>query len=224
MRVFFGDYPNGLSHSDFGNSDSEISYSQFKNDVQSALTSRFGSSVARRNKCFEIHSNGYRVDADVTASFEHRRYENANSRVYLSGCEFLTDTGDRVINWPQQHLDNGIVKNDSVRRRFKRLVRILKRLQFDLIDQGKLPEKLVPSYAVECAVYNVPNDRFLDEDYYDSVPRVLAYIFNETRDIGNWNDWAEVNELKWFFRGNQAWTRSQVHGLAALMWDHIGYE
>jgi hypothetical protein len=123
-----------------------------------------------------------------------------------------------------RHIENGVSKNDATKRRFKRLTCILKRLQFALIDEGILQERLIPSYAVECAVFNVPDDHFLDEAYWTSVRRILAFIFNNTLTDDGCTDWAEVNDLKWMFRGTTPWTRQQVHQLASASWDYIGYQ
>ncbi len=74
-EVFFADYPDGKAHGDFGNIDGRLQFPDFKNMVEKALRSHFGSSsVTRGNKAFDVHANTYRVDADVVPTFEHRRY------------------------------------------------------------------------------------------------------------------------------------------------------
>jgi len=225
MAAFYPQFPDRLSKEQFGLIDSNLRYADLKDDVGKALSARFGRDASRGNKCFTIRSNSYRLDADVTPSLEHRRYYDvANMNRYYSGCEFVSDDGTRIVNWPRQHIENGISKNDVTKRRFKRLTRILKRLQFALIDAGTLQKKIIPSYAVECAVFNVPDDHFLDESYWNSVRRVLALIFNNTRNDDGCADWVEVNHLKWMLRGNKPWTREQVHQLASLGWDYIGYQ
>ena len=58
----------------------EYTYTAFKNDLHRALVSRFGSaSVNRGDKAFQIDANTYRVNADVAAFFEHRRYYSVYS-------------------------------------------------------------------------------------------------------------------------------------------------
>lgn len=224
MRGFFPEYPPTMTKADFGHVDSDFRFPDLKNDVGNALSSRFGGEVSRGDKCFAIHSNSNRVDTDVTPSIEHRRYQWPDRRAsYVSGCEFWTDSGKPIINWPKQHIENGERKNIAVNRRFKRVVRILKHLQFDMIDAGKITERIIPSYAIECAAYNVPNDMFLNEPYYASVRRALAVIFNATLDDERCKEWVEVNGLKWLFRGSKPWTREQVHRFAGMAWDHVGY-
>src|ERR1700693_1596383 len=157
--AFFGKYPEGLTKEDFGFSAAAFSYAELKNDVERALRARFGGEMKRGDKCFSLRANTYRVDADVTATLEHRRYHSPENRArYYSGSEFVTDAGKQIINWPKQHIANGIGKHDATKRRFKKIVRILKRLQFDLIDSGVLTAKLIPSYAVECCAFNIANE------------------------------------------------------------------
>ncbi len=225
MRGSYLDLPAGTTQEDYGFTDGTLGYAELKNDVGKALTARFGPECSRGNKCFTIRSNSYRLDADVTPSFEHRRYyDAADKRRYYSGCQFFSDSGEKIINWPLQHIENGIRKNDATRRRFKRHTRILKRLQFALIESGTLQKKLIPSYAAECAVFNVPDDDFRDESYWNSVRRVLAFLFNNTQSDEGCADWVEVNHLKWMLRGQKPWNRHQVHELVSLGWDHIGYQ
>ncbi len=225
MRSAYLDLPAGTKQEDYGFSDGTLRYVDLKNDVGKALSACFGAEASRGKKCFTIRSNSYRLDADVTPSFEHRRYyDTSDKRRYYSGCQFFSDSGEKIINWPRQHIENGINKNDATKRRFKRLTRILKRLQFALIELGTLKEKIIPSYAVECAVFNVPDDHFRDESYWNSVQRVLALIFNSTVTDDRCADWVEVNGMKWMFRGSKPWTRQQVHQFVSLGWNHIGYQ
>jgi hypothetical protein len=109
LDVFFTDFSlaGGLTKQSAGLSDAGYAYAQFKTDVGEALTNYFKSShVTRGNKAFDVHENTYRIDADVVAAFEHRRYTGEMVRgeyTYSSGTEFHPDDGGRVINWPHQH-------------------------------------------------------------------------------------------------------------------------
>src|SRR5579864_2242396 len=103
MDSFFGDYSK-VSREQAGVLDATYGYADFRNDVEAALRSSFGTkSVTRGNKAFDIHENTYRVDADVVACFEHRRYYTSNGAIrYLSGTELVADDGTHVRNWPDQ--------------------------------------------------------------------------------------------------------------------------
>src|SRR5258708_38897660 len=80
------------SPSDYGIGPCTYPYPEFKNQVAIALVNKFGrKSVTRGNKAFDIHANGYRVDADVVACFEYRLYTGQTdyygNHIYLSGTE-----------------------------------------------------------------------------------------------------------------------------------------
>ena len=124
--VFFPSYPEETTKETFGNIDGDYKYSVFKNEVEEALVSYFGrSAVIRGNKAFDLTENTYRVEADVAPFFEHRRYDVNGS--CLSGVELRADNtpSKRIINWPEQHYENGVNKNTSTGRRYKAVVRIL---------------------------------------------------------------------------------------------------
>ena len=225
MRAFFPQYPEGLTASTFGNETADFTFAQFKDDVQNALRVRFGSDVKRGDKCFSLRENSYRVDADVTATLEHRRYNSAKVDDYYSGTAFNTDSGKRIINWPKQHIENGNAKHGRTKDQFKKIVRMLKRLQFDLIDNSVIAKKLVPSYAIECCVFNL-SDASLSAviDRYAQVRNVIIGIFAATKDDESCKEWVEVNHLKWLFRPGQPWTRDDVRELMRAAWRHVGFE
>ena len=229
MEPFFTDFSmaDGFTKEDVGLTGSSYTYQQFKDHVEQALVTKFGPSVITRgNKAFDVHANTYRVDADVVACFEHRRYTKrlANgSFYYLSGTEFRPDRGGGVINWPHQHYENGVAKNKATGNRFKFITRVLKRLRNEIADQGVTAAVPIPSYLVECLVWNVPNEGFQSEEYAQNVRYVLAHTFNGTLSDDKCREWGEVNELKYLFRSGQPWTREQAHAFLEAAWDWIGF-
>ena len=183
--VCFTDYSlsDGLTDADVGLSSHPYTYAEFKNDVEKALTSYFGSAaVVRGNKAFDIHENTYRVDADVVACFEHRRYQrrSGGGYYYLSGTELGPDKGGAVINWPNQNYENGVAKNNSTRRRFKSMVRILKRLRNTMEEEGISEARPIPGYLIECLVWNVLNECFGYSTLTEDARSCLVHLFNNT--------------------------------------------
>ncbi len=225
--AFFPDYSLSQALSDpvLGFIDGRYPYSDFKNDLQAALTSYFGAdSVSRGNKAFDVHANTYRIDADVVPCFEHRRYlGTVESHWYESGTELHPDDGGEIINWPRQNYDNGVAKNDTTGRRFKPVVRILKRLRYEMVDNGHKIAGSIPSFLLECLAWNVPDDGFGHENYRDDVQYALAHLWNETRSDNTCKEWGEINEMKYLFAG-QAWTRAQVNTFLDAAWNYIGFE
>ncbi|MCW8128399.1 nucleotidyltransferase [Microbulbifer halophilus] len=205
-------------------SDGEYTYSQFKNELEEALVNRFGrEAVSRGSKSFDVKENTYRVESDVAAFFEHRRYTSTTS--YLSGVEMIPDdlTPPRVRNWPEQHYSNGVAKNDATNRRYKRVVRILKNLSNEMASQGIAPAKEAPSFLVECLVFNASNVRFNYSSFKPMIREVLAELFNNTLSDEACSEWGEVSELKYLFRTSQPWTRESAHAFLSDAWDYIGY-
>jgi hypothetical protein len=226
MDVCFMELPPGYSKETFGLSDASYTYAEFRNDVEHALKSYLGASaVSRGNKAFDLRANTYRVDADVVATFEHRRYTVRDGTYsYVSGTELHPDRGDRIINWPHQNYDNGTAKNTATSTRFKKLVRVLKRLRNELADRGRAEAQPIPSYLIECLVWNVPNSSFGDGDYADDLRAVLLHVFSCTQGDSACSEWGEVNELKYLFRPGQPWTRAAVNTFVAAAWNVAGFK
>jgi len=221
--TFFMNLPEGYTREDFGIKPATYAYEQFKDEVGEALIAYFGkSSVHRGNKAFDIHENSYRVDADVAPFFEHRRYSADGS--YLSGVELQPDNGGRIINWPEQHYQNGVDKNTKTNRRFKALVRIIKSLHNEMLDKDISAAKPILGFLIECLVWNVPNDDFGHENYKSDTRNCLAFLFNNTMNDEQCSEWGEVSELKYLFRSSQKWTPQQAHSFISAAWDYIGFE
>lgn len=202
----------------------EYTYSQFKDELQRALVSRFGSpNVTRGDKAFQIDENSYRVNADVAAFFEHRRYYSVSG--YHAGVQMLTERERRsVINWPEQHYESGVRKNTGTSRRYKRVVRVLKTLRNEMAEIGIRAADPIPSFLVECLVWNAPDSAFEYTNYRAMVRAVLASLFNGTLDDAQCSEWGEVSEMKYLFRPMQPWTRSEAHAFLSAAWDYVGYE
>lgn len=211
---------------DYGIYPSSTNFSDFKNWVENALVGKFGrSGVTRGNKALDVHANSYRVDADVVPAFEHRRYKGMYNGLphYDEGIEFMTDSGIRIINWPEQSHQNGINKNDLTSKRYKALVRILKRLKYKMEAEGVLQAKNIGSFLIASLVWNVPDDQFGYVSLESDLKNVLAHTFNGTMTDVGCKEWGEINELKYLFAPGQGWNRQQAHNFLSAAWDHVGF-
>lgn len=201
----------------------------FKAAVEKALVTAFGRAAVTPGKiAFRIPKGKTRVPADVVPCFEYRQIYDLNwldqPKVW-KGTRVVPSSGKAVNNWPEQQLARGIEKNDATGRRYKRMVRALKKLQGELIRDGRLTEKEgLPSFLIECLVYNVPNDKFRTKGYVADMRAVLATIFNATLSDVGCKDWLEPSERKYLFRPSQPWTYKQAHALARAAWDYMGFE
>jgi hypothetical protein len=227
--TFFADYPEGKKREDFGHSPGSISFSDFKNLVHEALNSYFGAGfVTPGNKAFDIHETAYRLDADVVAALEYRRYTGRfngdGSHHFYAGVAFDCDDGKRVVNWPEQNFTNGQAKHEATGRRFKKMVRILKHLRNVMQDEKNAAANNIASFLIECLVWKVPNSSFGHETFKQDIREVLAHTFNNTLSDEKCSDWVEVNELKYLFRPGQAWTRQQAHDFLSAAWNRLGLQ
>jgi hypothetical protein len=199
---------------------------KFKEDVQHALREHFGTRpVERGNLSLRVREQKTTLPADIVPCFTYHYITGRNLRdelIYHEGTRLYPDEGDYIHNWPQQQYDCGVRKNDATRRRYKRLVRALKRLENQLVDANLL--KALPSFLMECLVYNVPNVSFGHADYAADMRSVLATVFNATLDDAQCKQWVEASERKWLFGHGKSWTRQQAHELADKAWDHLGFE
>lgn len=202
------------------------SLSSFKDDVEAALVDIFGrAAVDRGSKAIHIRETSQSLKADVVPCVTHREYHSRTS--WNEGIRLLNDDKpfDRIINYPKQHLDRGVTKNDLTNRRYKRVVRILKRLENEMKDQGVI--KAMPSFMIESAVWNVPAGSFTrPATWTGRVRNALAHIFNETLNDGcvRSDDWLEANGIKYLFHSSQGWSFRDAHQFAGEAWDYVGYE
>lgn len=198
----------------------------FKRDVEQALVAYYGrDAVTRGNMAMRVRKNKTTLPADVVPCFEYRYIYDVDAHgdpVYYQGTRVYKDKGGYIHNWPAQQLLEGITKNNATGYRYKRMVRALKRLENELVTKGEISE--LPSFLMECLVYNVPNTLFNNAGYLADMRGALGTIFNETLSSGKYREWVEVSERKWLFRQIQPWTYQQAHELAAVAWDYMGFD
>lgn len=190
------------------------------NTVRDALAAdcrrRFGASnVTVGKKAVTVDGlSGSRADVDLVPAFHAHHINNDGFGGYTrhEGVTIVSADGSRTHNFPEQHHANGKTKRSSTRYRFKKVVRMLKRLNYELADQGVIPKR-VPSFLVECLVYVVEDFHFLqEEDRYTRLVRVLRRVRAKLADAG-WVAMAtEVNEIKFLFNPAQAWTLADARG------------
>jgi len=221
---FYYNIPKNKSKEDFGlGNPSTYSYSEFKDDVETALVNKFGrSDVVRNDKCITIKENSYRVETDVVPTWNYRRYsENGN---YVLGSKFMTDSYKWVINYPKQHIENGIDKNKKTSRRFKRLTRLHKKIRYKMIDDGLTVNSNIKSFLLECLVWNVPNNIFDDYDTWNErLKQSIIFLYQNTKEQDTCNEWGEVSELIYLIRDSRKWTRKDINDYLLQLWNYLEY-
>lgn len=205
-----------------------FSFKQFKDEIQRCLMSHYGAhALVRGNKALHLHKDlEERVSVDVVPTFIFRRYGPLSllgRRVIAEGVALETDGGKLVTNYPEQHLLNGRSFHGRTGRRFKKVVRILKRMRNHIGGNDTLPKdgreriRNFPSFFIECMVFNCPVECFGHPEIFDDVVAVLTHLHAALSRLGGlgilsfsaWV-WSEVNREKSLFGNHQPVTPSQA--------------
>ena len=97
------------------------------------------------------------------------------------------------------HYENGVSKNTATSRRFKGMVRVLKKLRIEMEDAGNTSAAAVPGYLLECLVWNAPNWCFDRNTWEDRVQSVLRFLWQNTKEATLCDKWCEVDDIKYLF-------------------------
>lgn len=177
-------------------SDSSLDYFELRNLIKKALVKKFGSNrVIDKNKAIRILSNSYTTEADVVVSFQYRKYSNNTD--FVEGIYYKALDGTTIINYPKIHIKNGTAKNNATNYIYKKMVRILKKIMYDMQEDNIPNSDNVKGFVLECMVYNIPNDKiyqYMETKYTTNLNNMLNTFINESMNL-----WKEVNEIKWLF-------------------------
>jgi hypothetical protein len=174
---------------------------------------------ASGNKAIAVSGlDGSRADCDLVPAFrlDYVLKGNFGNLVTLSGVSILGRDGNWTNNFPEQHHANGKAKRLRTACRYKKVVRMLKRLNYELCELGQIPQRL-PGFLVESLVYAVEDAYFLVEadDRYDRALRVLDRMGELLFDDPWCAAAVEVNGIKLLFGTHQGWTVAQARGFNA---------
>jgi hypothetical protein len=206
-------------------------FDDFREDVRAALVAHFGAAgVSSGSKAFDVHENTNRIAADVVPTFEFRSY------VYGAplhvGTAFMANRR-RIVNFPQQHYDNGVAKNTATGRRFKAITRILKRLRYEMLNDYAYAAAAVgvQSFEIESMVWNVPDPLLLggaaspmlvslipDAGIREPLTQVLCHLYAGTATDQACASWKEVNGIKALFSAGQPWSCEAARTFIAAAW------
>lgn len=201
--------------------DEAMTPQEFRRRVERAVMMAFGSGAvdATPDKHIGVAAGTGTLDADVVPCFALNRYDAP--RVAHRGHRIYPKSGGFVDNYPKQNYDNGVAKNKATGRRYKEIVRCVKRLVGELCDDRVIPRDY-PGYLLECLVYNVPNERFGHNRRYDDMQGALRYLWNGLRDQGVYLAWHEPSELLMLFRGRPDRIARNALNVIETAWQRIG--
>jgi predicted nucleotidyltransferase len=193
---------------------------EYRQWVQEAVIAAFGGAAVDvgGKTAITVTKGSTTLDADVVPCFRLSRYTRPGGTPQLGNRVFLTN-GEQIENWPAQHKTNSIAKNTATAKRYKQLVRALKRLENDMVNDSRL-EREVQGYFIECLLYNLLDGDFGATSYKNAVLQLLAKLWHAIQDDAH-KDWVEVNRMKWLWRDGQTWTPTEASNFAYAAWNYI---
>jgi len=160
-------------------------WTHLRDDVLQALRNYYGNSaVTEGNKSLKLVRASGRLAADVIPAIHFLKYSSfygTQSESHVDGIQFWSgNEGRSVINFPKRHYDNGVSKHSTSRTNgwYKPAIRMFKNARTYLIDHGRIPDDLAPSYFLESLLYNVPDARF-GVSYEDTFVEVFNWLWSE---------------------------------------------
>jgi hypothetical protein len=198
--------------------DATYRWDEFRGDVYAALISWFGSAqVKDGNKCIKVwEASNSHISGDVVPAFTHWLYVTRSTG--HEGIAFVTQNDRRrIVNFPKQHYDNAVAKQQSTFGSFKPTVRMFKNATVRLVELGWLTDKDACSYFVECCLWNVPDSRFIANTWQALFCQVYDYLGSSDWSgfmclngivplLGTGPDeWLAVNAQKWLAQLRNLW-------------------
>jgi hypothetical protein len=209
------DYVEGATQQDAGLVPyTGLSKYDFKAAVGEAMCKEFGSAAVdgSGNKVFRIRGSQKVLDADVIPSTQYWYIGKTWQR---KGIGLILDRpdGKTHFNYPDHHFDNGIAKNNTTGRRYKRAVRIMKNMENKLVEEGRIQP--FPSFLVECLAYNTPDYIYnTATSWRELITNIAVHIWGyvkTTEEPAERQRWREVNGHKYLFGDHQHWTKQDAH-------------
>lgn len=190
-------YRLNVTGADYGFINATSRIKSFKDEIEDTLRSHFGKDVERKNKSIKINGNSYRKDTDSVPSMRHRDYRQDykfDKENYIGGILIKADDGQEIINYPEQHIKNGVEKNNATNYYFKKMVRIAKEFRYQMKDLRYPYAAKASSFGVECLLWNVPNEYFNKHSTYRyAFDEIVRYLYDNRYSVLNF---LEVNNIK----------------------------
>lgn len=226
---FYSEYREGATKENYGFTTGTNSYDDYRGLIIEALENKFGKeNVKPGSKAIYIESNTYRVHADVVAAFQYRNYRNEtknNPDDFIEGIKFFSTDSKEIINYPKLHVKNGIFKNNNTQRRFKRTVRLYKRIKNKMVEDGLPVSENIRSFLLEALLWNVPNNIFNDANSWNETLRnSIISLYNSTKTEEGCKSWGDVSEQFYLFHSGRKWNREEANAFLVQMWNYLEYK
>lgn len=225
-RGFYYGLPKGRNKDDYRlNSPHHYQFPEFKTAIDKALKSYYGDDCVKRNdKCITIKASSNRIETDVVPTFLYKSYFFDVTKSPIEGARFQSDKEKWIVNFPEQHIQNGIAKNAETQKRFKRLTRIFRKTRYKMMDDGIEVSNNITSFLLECLVWNVPNPIFNENDTWtERFKRSIIHLYQNTDNPEKCKGWKEVSDLLPLFQ-ERKWTSTDVNSYLVQMWNYLEYK
>ena len=226
--TFYDEFREGVTRENYGFIDGTNNFNEYRGYIVEALENKFcKENVKPGSKAIFIKSNTYHLHADVVPAFQYRNYSQEfknNADDFIEGIKFFTTDSKVIINYPKIHLKNGITKNDNTQRRFKRTVRLFKRIKNKMIEDGLPVSDNIRSFLLESLLWNVPNNIFNNENSWNNILRsTIISLYNSTKTEEGCKSWGEVSEQFYLFHSGRKWNREDTNAFLVQMWNYLEY-
>lgn len=196
---------------------------KLRSELAAALTSMFPGQVdTSGSTAITVRSGTARVDADVVPCFSYRYYFSAS--VSRAGTKIFKSNGGTLVNYPAQQLEVGTAKNVRTNYAYKKGVRLLKRVENAVAQEGKI--RALPSYFVECLAFNCPDAVFRQPTWTATARGMLSHIWDGLQGdepSANESRWVEANDCFFLFHSGQKWSRAHGRDFALAAWNYLGF-
>ncbi len=195
--------------------------SKLRAELVAAMRGQFSNQVDDSGStAIQINSSSARVDADVVPCFSYRYYMKHGSR---DGTKIFKTQSGSIVNHPKQQFEYGIEKNKDTGHRYKKGVRLLKRIENKMLEDGAFRE--LPSYFIESLAFNCPNSVFDSSTWTDRLRGMLFHIWDQLQgDEPDTERWVEANDCFYLFHSNQKWTRNDGQEFAKAAWNYFDFK
>jgi len=209
-----------------GHVDATYTLTDFRRDVSAAIRGAFPThNVTEGGKSIKIPRTTNNIPADVVPCLEYRLYLPPQGLLadatHVDGI-WLWDVNkaQACISFPKQSYDNGVAKHGRTNQWYKPTVRIFKIARGWMEDNGLIQSGTASSHAIECLLYNVPDQQF-GSSYGDTIVNVVSWL--NSADL---TDFVCQNGIQRLFDSGR-WTQQNARayiGALIQMWNQWGQQ
>ena len=183
---------------------------EFRILLTDALREMVGDKLTEHAKTLRLSGlEKIKHDVDITPCVNFHFYQDtARTRGILL---YDASINRNIVSFPRLHAQNGFDKDQSTSGNFKRIVRMFKTLHSLNVNEFSFADSNTASgYFIECLLYNVPNQMFIDKGGVEQDDESLNEIFNKVM------NYLINTDLEEFVCQNQIW---KLFATPAEFWD-----